>query len=121
MSTNPNRVEHHFDQEGVQAPTRFSESLLLDGGPIRTRIQTTEYASPSSTRNLLGEQQARHRTIESIGSCFSDSSNKDQNSTTGGNHHKMMRQPAPQRLVAVRYFLDRPGYVIAQQCGTVVV
>lgn len=87
----------------------ISTNEFLDSlGPMRTELGPIEYV-PQSTRNL--------GTPSSLRSLGADSA-YDASGEFGNGSHRRVRSTSsstsipkrPQRLVAVRYFLDRPGY-----------
>lgn len=126
------------EQEGSMPTQEFSfgppQTLDVDGGlslnssipgmisPIRTRVSTIEYFPASSSGSLLsGPSAAGHHRGSSTNNgasyginptLFNDEHNNNNNdnksekeATKGADnqHHQHL-------LVAVRYFLDRPGY-----------
>jgi len=109
------------DVEAAEAATfmRHSRSNeFLDGlGPIRTFVCSTDYV-PMSTRNV-GEMTGGGApdSLRSLGDEQSWNSAADPASTPNPTRHRRANSISsgltgkrPQRLVAVRYFLDRPGY-----------
>jgi succinate-acetate transporter protein len=90
--------------------------LESDVSPIRTRVSDTFEYVPMSVKSLqsISNNAERLRAI-SVGSCISHDSNntahmnsrKFSDTANGASSDQKNRH---QRMVAVRYFLDRPGY-----------
>ena len=107
------------DVEAAEAATflRNSQSNeFLDGiGPIRTFVSSTDYV-PMSTRNM-GEMMGAPDSLRSLGGEQSSHSAGEPPSSPNPTRRVRANSVSsgltgkrPQRLVAVRYFLDRPGY-----------
>jgi succinate-acetate transporter protein len=94
-----------------------NNSLLESNvSPIRTRVSGTIEYVPMSLKSLNSiSSNAEHLRTGSIGSCISHdsinaaniNSSKFNDTVNGTSSNQKTRH---QRLVAVRYFLDRPGY-----------
>jgi succinate-acetate transporter protein len=114
-------------QEGIQPDAADLEQQVIlannnmlasNESPIRTRVsETIEYVPMSLKSMESASRNAEHLRASSIGSCTShdssyaaSKSNIKSNETSNGtpSNEKIRHQ----RLVAVRYFLDRPGYSV---------
>ena len=100
--TQPPSVEAAEAAAFLRRSNNLSSNEFLDGvGPVRTRVATTEYV-PRSARNLL------MGTPESLRSLMAPDSPEPTHRRVAS--VESVSGKRPQRLVAVRYFLDRPGY-----------
>ena len=86
-----------------------STNEFLDSvGPMRTQVGPIEYV-PQSTRKLGAPSSLRSLGADPAGDTTTTSSGSHRR-VRSGSLGSMEVAKRPQRLVAVRYFLDRPGY-----------